>query len=868
MSSVPTSDGEQADVLRREGNDFYKSGKFLPENIKKSAKLRPHNYISLSNLSAAYFEVGNYAQCIIEARKALDLLQKIDGNGDAAFVEKFQRRIKRAELHSYESSELKQQQTRLRILETLPRYRPTFATTGEYCTVGNDKPTSLFDLTISKYEPMSNSVSFLFGGIGDARNLLRTIAGITELEKKHHLKEKRYHLTMIDVSRNTLTRDLIIFMLLEELSGLETTSKEAEEVLTTLFFVFIAVIMPRVAFISPCGMQPLSWIYLHKKDFLLYIQTLESWKGRASTTITAAAAVDEVTRQLRRDQMRLPPAFRGDENVPTPFKKENKLYKFTAILMPPYRVLQNHDLEILTLLQIHIENPGNNAAIFKKHVRDNWNFNTTRMDLDWYDFLEDKHDLDLANDPFLELDHFAPVSKTLPTKVKNPTSLYDYIAPFFLDAANSIKYLRGRLQVEAVCEDYVDVAEKLRFGLYRDKNSSQSSEAAASDAIRCKSFPVLYDRIHLSNVPDYIGGHLSTFLHASPLLKPLPSSFVQSNCLRNAPAFDDVESFLAEYQLITDTKMAQQLTSVTVLSRGEDPWPMANYTRYGISESLFRGFRGLLPRKPFMKWLYALFFRLAIPFTLDMEAQAKLILSPLTLTIIFRLIAHLRIIGYPSHWMSEALSNILENKVHTTARPPHHSPNPVTEVKREHPERHLCTSPFVQEMGTLARIFEPLLPFSLTSMAVIPKANDIFNYKFHLSNVRRKRDHSIRSGHLALVFYDHDVLERCGKGLEVIFLVNLRHLLDPSWEVEKGGEDTDAKIKDLRENGLVVWTTIEYDVENSIVSAWMPSAFVEKMERDWWRCGLWRVDTWENVNSGPFAVRGSVVKGERWENTA
>ncbi|KAJ8065185.1 hypothetical protein OCU04_005897 [Sclerotinia nivalis] len=177
---------------------------------QESANLRPDSYASLGNLSAACFEVGNYAQCIIEARKALELLQKINGNGDAAFVEKFQQRIKRAELNSYESSELKQQQTRLQILETLPRYRPTFATTGEYCTVGNDKPTSLFDLTIGKYGPVSNGVSFLFGGIGDARNLLRTIAGIAELEKKHHLKQKRCHLTMIDVSRNTLTRDLII----------------------------------------------------------------------------------------------------------------------------------------------------------------------------------------------------------------------------------------------------------------------------------------------------------------------------------------------------------------------------------------------------------------------------------------------------------------------------------------------------------------------------------------------------------------------------------------------------------------------------------------------------------------------------------
>ncbi|CAD6442686.1 33fe9913-89e2-439c-a543-4123e27a11e9 [Sclerotinia trifoliorum] len=876
MTSVPTSDGERASVLWREANELYLSGKFLPalRKYQEYANLQPPSYALLDNISAAYFEVGDYGQCSIEVRKALDLLQ-IYGSGDATFVEKLQQRIKNAELLSYESSGLKQQQTRLRILERLPRYRPTFATTRAYCTVGNEKPTSLFDLTIGKNEPTSNSVSFLFGDIGDARNLLQTIAGIAELEKKHRLKQKQYHLTMVDVSRNTLTRDLIIFMLLEELSGLETKSKEAEEVLTTLFFVFVAFIMPRIAYnhlyrtidralsALQSDMQPLSWIYLPRKDFLFYIQTLESWKGRASTTISAPTAVDEVTRQLRRDQMLLPSALRRDKDVPAPFKKENKLYKSTAILIPPKTVSQNHDREILPLLQAHIKNPEKKASKFREHVRNKWNFNTTRMDLDWYDFLEDKHDFDFANDPFLELDNFASVSKTLPTKMKAPATLYDYIAPFFSEAADSIKYLRGRLQVEAICEDFVEVAEKLRFGLYRDNNSLQSSEAAATDEIRCKNFPVLYDRIYLGNVADYIGGHLSSYLHASPLLKPLSSSFVQSNLLRNVPDTVDIEKFLAEYHIVADTKMAEQLTSVTVLSRAEGPWPTGNYIRYGISQSLFRGFEQLLPRKPFKRWLYALFFRLAIPFPLKMTAEARPISSPLTLTIIFRIIAHLRIIGYPCHWMADVLSRILENTVQTKVSTPHQSQTPAKKEKREHTRRHLCTTPFVQEMATLTRIFEPLLPFLLPSPAAIPEAKNIFNYKFHLSNISRKRDPSIRLGHLTLLFYDYGALRKCGMSIPVLLfsIVGV-----PTGEKDEA--DKSAEIENFRENGLFVWTTIEYDAEHSIVRAWMPSDFVEKMERDLWRCGLWRVDTWENVHSGPFIVRGSVLKGERWEGNA
>ncbi|KAF7949020.1 hypothetical protein EAE96_008196 [Botrytis aclada] len=476
MTSITLSKVERADILRKEGNDLYKSGKLLKSIIKyrESVNLVPDNCTPLGNLSAAYFEVGDYTQCIVKARRALQILGESNDNENANLVEKIQQRIKRAELHSFESSELKQLQARLRILETLPRYRPTFATAKEYCSTGNDKPASLFDHTICKNEPVSSDVSFLFGGVGDARNLLQTIIGISELDKKYHLKQNQYHLTMIDISNNTITRDLIIFMLLEEYSNLEPSSDKAEEIQSTLFYVFIAVIIPRVTFnhlyrtidralsLLKSNTQPLSWMHLREEDFRLYIQTLEGWKGRALTCITTANAVDKLIEQVHRRKMMLNPVLRSGETVPTAFKKENKLYGATAVLIPPTRLLRNHDPVILGLLQNRGNNSGNNAAALKKHLRENWSFNTTLMYLDWYDFLEDKNDFDLANDPFHELDHFRPASQPLPTEVKTPTSVYDYIAPFFQDAARSIKFLSGRLQVEALCDDYVDFVEKLR----------------------------------------------------------------------------------------------------------------------------------------------------------------------------------------------------------------------------------------------------------------------------------------------------------------------------------------------------------------------------------------------------------------------
>ncbi|KAF7937391.1 uncharacterized protein EAE98_001705 [Botrytis deweyae] len=520
MTSITLSEVEQADILRQEGNDLYKSSKLLRSitNYQESTNLVPDNCKPLGNLSTAYFEVGNYTQCIVKARRALQILGESKDNKNTDLVEKFQQRIKRAEIHS--------------------------ATAKEYCRVGNDKPASLFHHTIDKNEPVSSDVSFLFGGIGDARNLLQTIIGISELEKKHHMKKKQYHLTMVDVSNNTITRDLIISMLLEEYSNLEPSSEKAEGILSTLFYVFIAIIIPCITFnhlyrtidralsLLQLSTQPLSWMHLREEDFCLYNPNFGRLEGQSFN--------------LHHHCQR---TLRGDENVPTAFKKENKLYRATAVLIPPTRLLRNHNPAILALLQNRGSDPGKSDAALKKHPQPS------------------------------------------PSEVKTPASLYDYIAPFFQDAARSTKFLSGRLQAEALCDDYVDFAEKLRFGLYRDENSLQSSDATASKLIHRKDFPVLYDRIHLT----------------------------------------------------------QQLTSVTVLSRGEEPWPMANYIDYGSSKPFLRQFGGLLSRKPFMKWFYALFFRLAIPYNSDLNMSATVIFSPLTLTIIFWLIAHLRSIGYPSH---------------------------------------------------------------------------------------------------------------------------------------------------------------------------------------------------------------------------
>jgi hypothetical protein len=122
-----------------------------------------------------------------------------------------------------------------------------------------------------------------------------------------------------------------------------------------------------------------------------------------------------------------------------------------------------------------------------------------------------------------------------------------------------------------------------------------------------------------------------------PILKKESYGMAVSNCLRNSPLWDSVEEFLAEYQLITDDDMLDKLTNVTIVHRGGGPMPLADYTAYVCTSNMKapgpsdhrHKFPHLLPRTPFNKWLYGLFFKLALPFNGNITDFTITIYAPL-----------------------------------------------------------------------------------------------------------------------------------------------------------------------------------------------------------------------------------------------
>ncbi|KAJ8067787.1 hypothetical protein OCU04_003385 [Sclerotinia nivalis] len=800
------------------------------------------------NMTATYFELGRYTSCREMTERVIEIIKE-NMPEDKVILAKLAQRVQRSIEHIPQVSEQEKLKRRLKISASLPRYRASMYTTMDYFTVGHDIAESVFnDLPQNFPREDDKTMSFFLGGIGDARHFYATMIDLHASEKKGIAPRRKYHFVANDLNKCALTRDLIIWKLLDELSTLAHDSDQGLMALATIFFIYESYLIPKyihenlraimenILVILEKGDSPLPWVSLHAHDIPKYIEVLKHWICGDFENFTTSKVMQGI--QIALSQRPLFP----DQNC----KKEKQMYAKYGFLRPPEKTL----LSLEPILWELIKTPSKYNGL-RGYIQKNWIFNPTMMDLDWYKDLQrrDRSEaFDFGNDPFDALGQFESFYKG-----QKPSSLFDHVAPLFKGAADAIKKMKQRLHVEVLCGDVIEIAEWLRYNI------------SPTRVPRSEKFPTEFDLIHLSNIPDYIGGHLSTFLYITPIMKFVPSSILQSNCLRNAGSWDSIEAFLADYQCITDKEMLRQLTGVSVVNEPlkDTIFPLIGYNWYTPALPIFQGdWSVMLPRNDFQKWFYALFFRLALPYNVDIIDIPKIIFSPLNLTILFRLIDQLRSLHYPSHWMSEILLNIIENKVVTNCRPPRISPNPVSALKQQHKTRSLCTVPFSHEMATLTRLFIPLLPFTLKSSA-IPAQSDIFRYTFPLPSFMSDQEWP---SNLTLVFWSHTCLEDLGDLGFKSFAIDIRPFLDPTWGDEMDSKFKGSKFDAFRNNGLVVWSTVEWDIEAREASAWMPSALVDKMIREIdWTCGLFRTDTWERCWALPCMVIDA-RKGEAWRD--
>lgn len=196
-----------------------------------------------------------------------------------------------------------------------------------------------------------------------------------------------------------------------------------------------------------------------------------------------------------------------------------------------------------------------------------------------------------------------------------------------------------------------------------------------------------------------------------------------------------------------------------------------------------------MPRERLENWLYRLFLKLAIPAHKHLIQSYVLIYSPLNLSVFYRLLLHLSNVGYPAHWLSGVLDNLLKGRINTTARAPRSDPMKIKETKASMPSLSQSVKPFVAELSTLASIWQSALPFGVLSTK-IPRTQEVRKYCINLTGVLENVDNVAV---FVLAFY---------QVLMLPLQPSFRTLLLDDEEGQK-----DPQVSTLREKGLHIFTT-------------------------------------------------------------
>ncbi|THX55784.1 hypothetical protein D6D06_04705 [Aureobasidium pullulans] len=694
-----------------------------------------------------------------------------------------------------------------KIVKDLPRFESVLLTNQEYYHIGHDEQQSNFKPIDAEQEKTAYFSLAL---------VMHAICTIHEHERKQAEKSTaKYHFTIIDTKATVIARAMIIFLLLEELSDTSNISTDQrEEILGTLFYVYINHIMPPKAWqklqstISQAIellSQPIAaftWFDILQKDRNAIRNALALWQHQT--------AKDWPTREFRKrmllDTMKqmMNPYATGDK-IPTPkgCKKDAVLYQKACIVTPPPSFLQDDPSNLKEVMA---------SKNFPKNITDDL---LDKIDNTW-----------MPN-----------WSGYLWSKPANPTCLYDYAVNYFTKVAAALHHLKGRIRVEPILGEMDEIFEKIHLDSYPDRLNKPvlGQEESGMQVSTTEDYPKIFDRVHLSNVPDYTGGTLGAFLFAAPIT-PVTKDFKAQfsfTCLRNPPAFKDVDEFNSEYCLLPEMSMIAKIFLCARRPCISESMPLPAFMQMqgliGLGyfewskQAEIVPYPSLLDRPTITSWIHGLLLKTAIPKERQVPAMT-LINSPFNLTVLFRVIMHLRKVGYPSHWLSEILGTIIGGTIDTKAFPQKSVPFSVKDSEqlfdKSRPLKRFSIKPFNAELTTLTSIWLPALGFGLLQgNDVLPDHSSIREYSATFNHINWNMGFE---SSFVLVFIDMDIATPTGPRP----IIPLRLLL---LNKEDQLKNALQRPRDVREKGLHIVTTWQFETETKTGRFWMREDIMKRV---------------------------------------
>ncbi|CAH0057403.1 unnamed protein product [Clonostachys solani] len=898
-----------ADEARQRGNNLYKQGKLrrAATAYLEAARVAPDDARPLFNLAAVYYELAEYTKCADTCRAALLLLEKDGGEVPA---DKTRIRLCKALLFSQKTDEAKDVlsqvtsgearkmlellparasispqppssllATRKKLLDRVPRYRTVLQDEPEFYCVGHDDARSFFTEAQLKN---GEDLACLCCGIGDARLLYATLI-ITATLAGMSPSRKKLHFTLVDLKSIVFARDLVIFRMLFDFQT--QTEKQREETTIAIAYVFAAQLMPSwasdilhgamaavIAELENLSSNVMGIFYVPEPARQIIARVLKEWQQPPEPWYTTAALRGILSRESKlRDAERTSIVF-GDmeptnEKVPPGCGKhdpDTRTFFDIHVLLPPADLMQKYDPRLADIHKAYgKKQTRKNRKVLDDYLDSNWKPNVTVIDLEFQRKREDR----ATGGPNITWSPHQIVSQLFPNfqpqAAQCPPGVLSHFQSFFNMVGKSIPRLKSRLVIEVVLGEMNDALERLRYGLLRhDQKPVENLDPS--------KFPDKFDNIDLSNVPDYVGGSLTTFLHGIPLLREERKSLLRSYVLRNTPAWETHGQFLAEYLVLSDRERIEShfRTSLNPSSKMiEKQYDQVRVGPGGIvmvvgfewhgtsSPASFLPAKTRMTRPELEHWLHSHFLKLCLPYP-RVRFDPMGVLAPLNLTAFLHLIAHVASLGYPLHWLSATLAALCGGMLaRTRAGPPAASITDEKLAGETYPPADVSVAPFAAEFRTLLAMWEPVLGIPLVwdtaagDEPLLPELTMIRRYTIRFPATIW--DSSLMNSVFSVVIKPQSLKVPSN---------HLARLLD-----DRGGDPSPTARGARRAPRIHLISACKWTSNTKTMEFWMDERTIDGLLAEkGWEAWIWRTDSWESV-LGPLSLdKGALVKNEAW----
>ncbi|KAK9770006.1 putative DUF4470 domain-containing protein [Seiridium cardinale] len=701
----------------------------------------------------------------------------------------------------------------------------------EYFSVGHDGADTLLDDRMA--DAAQDSYSFLLAGVGDGRNVFATLAFISLMGlSKPLLLSKKFHFTLLDIKPAVFARDLLMFRLL--LDAAKESNEKSSETLVILSYLFAAQVMPDWSYarLQTAIKDLISELEDPKADIMarFYVEPTnraqichhlrnwqkppQQWYGTSAfIQLTQSQGLSRRMKSIREYGME----DEGHDQAPPGCETGSPDvlgYEDLGVMLPHVHLLERYEGRLLELFKRYCKKRTlANKQKLNQYLEDQWKPNMTLIDFDYEEKRQGKHM------PLLDFTPHGTVSDLfahIPHLVagEGVRGVLPHLEGFFRLISGQLTRIWDQTTFEIVVDDMVNYLGA-KYGLLHRGDYIGS--------LRPTTFPDRFDRIDMSNIPDYVGGPLTTFIHGIPTLRSEKTSTMSSYVLRNTRLWTTHNQCLTEYLLLADRSYIANTFSATLTQASTTLEQALDGTLIGGQGAIMSQamswmrtsskpleWSKLMPRRDLERWLHAHFLKVCLPF-------------------------------------------------------------PYTTVFEDlYPSTVLSVRPFITEFRTLLSIWQRLLPFGLLQQKAtkdqLPSLDAVrqFEIKFEVAEgFYDSTSAEITSPHSILVLWNRTVNGEVpvGKSLRATLLddesVKSRSFLK-SMNCAKGRSESECTVH--------IISSVSWNREASTVSFWFPSEIVNSMTtgHDDWSAYIWSTGSWESI-LGPVPVsEDSIVGGDVW----